>query len=168
MSPSFDSADVVLGSIMSRMDKSENDINELHSKQREAATRIDQLVLHAEDCKGRIRMLESNHQTTFSSHNTMASKVEMLENKLDDMRSNLTKVIEGQIQILNSNTATREEFHGVLASQSKQHLEKMKRLRFAIYIGGGFLFLASQFYAQHTGTESLVSSVLKFISGPAQ
>ena len=167
MAPPFDNIDVVLGSIMTRMNKSETDINELHSKQREAATRVDQLTLHAEDFKGRIRNLENHHQTIFDSHNGVVAKVEMMEAKLDDLRSNLTKVIEGQMQIINSNAATREEFGAVLAKQGSQHLEKMKRLRHAIYIGGGILLIAAQWWASRTGQTTLLDSVFKFVSGGA-
>lgn len=167
MSPPFDSVDVVLGSIITRMDKSENDINELHVKQREAATRVDQLLLHADDFKGRIRNLENHHQTIFDSHNSVTAKVEMMEAKLDDLRSNLTKVIEGQMQIINSNAATREEFGAVLAKQGSQHLERMKRLRHIIYIGGAFLLVIINWWASHTGQQTLIDTVFKFISGGA-
>ena len=165
MSPPFDSVDVVLGSIMVRMDKSENDINELHVKQREAATRVDHLHLYAEDFKGRVRILEAHQQSIFDSHSNVSAKVEMMEAKLDDLRSNLTKVIEGQMQIINSNAATREEFGAVLAKQGSQHLEKMKRLRHLIYIGGGALLILAQWWASRTGQQTLLDSVLKFVTG---
>lgn len=175
MAPPFDSVDVIIGSIVSRLDKGETDANELHVKHREVATKIDQLLLHADDLKSRVRTLESHSQDIFDSHGSVAQKVELLEVKLDDMRSNLTKVVEGQMQIINSNAATREEFGAVLAKQSaqhtekmkqqsSQHLERMKRLRHVIYIGGAFLLIAMQWWASKTGQTTLIDSVLQFVT----
>lgn len=165
MSPPFDSVDVVLGSIIVRLEKNEIDINELHSKQRESATKADQLFLHNDDFKSRIRTLENHHQSIFDSHHDVSKKVEMMEAKLDDLRINLTKVVEGQMQILNANATTREEFGSVLASQNKQHTEKMKRLRSVFYIGGGLLFIVSELYARHSGNATIMDSVFKFVTG---
>lgn len=165
MAPPFDSIDVIIGSLVSRLDKTEGDTNELHTKHREAATKLDQLFLHADDLKNRVRTLEAHDQAIFDSHHDVSKKVEIMEGKVDDMRSNLTKVIEGQMQILNSNIATREEFQGVLAKQGSQHLEKMKRMRMVIYIGGGFLLLAAQWWAAHTGQTTMIDAVLKFVAG---
>ena len=165
MSPPFDSVDVVLGSVIARLDKGDADINEVHSKQREAATKIDQLILHYDDMKNRVRVLEAHDQNIYDSHHDVSKKVEVMEAKVDDMRSNLTKVIEGQIQILNSNLATREEFGTVLAKQDNQHLEKMKRMRHIIYIGGAFLLIAINWWASRTGQKTLLESVMDFVSG---
>ena len=164
MSPPFDSVDVVLGSILTRMDKSENDINELHSKQREAATRTDQLTLYADDFKWRIRNLENHHQTIFDSHYGVVAKVEMMEDKLDELKSNLTKVIEGQMQIISSNAATLEKFQAVLATQGTQHTARMKILGRVLYIGGPVLFLLVNAWAVYTGQQTMIKSVFKFLS----
>lgn len=165
MSPPFDSIDVLLGSILVRIEKNETDVNELHMKQREIATKNDQFTLHTEDFKTRIRTLETHHQLIYDSHHDVSRKVEMMESKLDELKSNLTKVVEGQLQILNSNAATREEFGALLASQGKQHNEKMKRLRSVFYLGGGLLFIISELYARHVGNQTIIDSVFKFISG---
>lgn len=176
MAPPFDSVDVIIGSVVSRLEKDETDINELHTKQREAATKLDQLFLHADDIKNRVRVLEAHDQNIFDSHHDVSKRVEMMESKVDDMRSNLSRVLEGQMQILNSNIATREEFNNVLTTQavqhtekikaqSSQHLEKMKRLRHIIYLGGAVLVIAIQWWASHTGQQTLIDSVLKFVMG---
>lgn len=165
MAPPYDTIDVVIGAVVSRLDKAEGDVNELHAKQREAVTKTDQLLLHADDFKTRIRTLEAHQQKIFENHNSVTAKVEMVESKLDDLKSNVTKVIEGQMQILNSNMATREEFQGVLAKQGTQHLEKMKRLRHIIYIGGPVLFLLVNWWAAYTGQQTLIESVFKFVAG---
>ena len=176
MAPPFDSVDVIIGSIVSRLEKDETDINELHTKQREAATKLDQLFLHADDIKNRVRVLEAHDQSIFDSHHDVSKRVEMMESKVDDMRSNLSRVLEGQMQILNSNIATREEFNNVLTTQavqhnekikaqSSQHLEKMKRLRHIIYLGGAGLIIVIQWWASHTGQQTLIDSVLKFVVG---
>lgn len=176
MSPPSDSKNVDILLLISRQDKMEGDVNELHSKQRETATKLDQLFLHADDLKNRVRVLEAHDQRIFDSHHDVSKRVEMMESKVDDMRSNLSRVLEGQMQILNSNIATREEFNNVLATQavqhtekikaqSTQHLEKMKRLRHIIYLGGAVLVIAVQWWASHTGQQTLIDSVLKFVMG---
>lgn len=163
MSPPFDSIDVIVGSIVSRLEKSEGDINELHKKQRLMNTQADQLLLHSEDFRNRLRVLEAHDQSIFDSHHDVSKRVEMMESKLDDMKSNVTKIVEGQMQILNSNTSTREEFSSLLTAQSKQHLDRMKRIRHIIYIGGGFLIVLTQIWSAHTGQNTIIDSVLKFI-----
>ena len=163
MSPPFDSIDVIVGSIVSRLEKSEGDINELHKKQRLMNTQADQLLLHSEDFRNRLRVLEAHDQSIFDSHHDVSKRVEMMESKLDDMKSNVTKIVEGQMQILNSNISTREEFSSLLTAQSKQHLDRMKRIRQVIYIGGGFLIVLTHIWSAHTGQNTIIDSVLKFI-----
>lgn len=163
MSPPFDSIDVIVGSIVSRLEKSEGDINELHKKQRLMNTQADQLLLHSEDFRNRLRVLEAHDQSIFDSHHDVSKRVEMMESKLDDMKSNVTKIVEGQMQILNSNMSTREEFSSLLTAQSKQHLDRMKRIRQVIYIGGGFLIVLTHIWSAHTGQNTIIDSVLKFI-----
>ncbi len=165
MAPPFDSIDVVIGAIVSRLEKAETDINELHTKQRAAITQTDAIMLHTEDCRNRLRVLEAHGQSIFDSHHDVSKRVEMMESKLDDLKMNVGKVIEGQMQVVNSNLATREQFSTVLASQSKQHLERMKRLRHAIYIGGALLLIAAQWWASRTGQETLIDAVMKFVAG---
>jgi bacterioferritin (cytochrome b1) len=163
MSPPYDSLDVTLGTIMSRIDKSEKDINETHARLRESTNRLDQLTIYNDDCRNRIMTLEEGFHLTADKHYEVAKKVEMLETKLDDMRFNLTKVVEGQIDILNSNASTREQFSAVLTTQEKQHKDWMKRIRTFIYIGGGLLFLASQLYAKYIGSDTVLDNIIKFI-----
>lgn len=163
MSPPFDSIDVIVGSIVSRLEKSEGDINELHKKQRLMNTQADQLLLHSEDFRNRLRVLEAHDQSIFDSHHDVSKRVEMMESKLDDMKSNVTKIVEGQMQILNSNISTREEFSSLLTAQSKQHLDRMKHIRRIIYIGGGFLIVLTHIWSAHTGQNTIIDSVLKFI-----
>ena len=168
MAPSLDGLDVAVNAVLSRVSKTESDVNELHTKQREIATRLDQNSLFLDDIKTRTRVLELHDQDAFDNHHDVAKRVDLLESKLDDMRSNLTKVIEGQMQILNANTATQTEFKSLLTTQGKQHLDKMKRMRMVIYIGGGLFLLASQIYAQRMGNVSMLDSVFSFITNAQQ
>ena len=163
MSPSYDAIDVTLSTIMVRIDKSEKDINETHSRIREIINRIDQLNLYHEDSKSRLISLEEDNHTYSKNHYEVRNKVEMLESKLDDMHMNLTKVVEGQIDILNSNATTREQFSAVLTSQEKHHKEWMKKIRTFIYVGGGILFLISQLYAKYIGNDTLLDTVIGMV-----
>ena len=164
MSPPYDSIDVVIGSIVNRLDESESDINELHSKHRILLTKSDQLDLQTEDFKSRLKVLEAHDQSIYDSHHNVSKRVEMMEDKLDDLKSNVTKIVEGQMQILNSNMSTREEFGSLLAAQSKQHLERMKRIRHVIYIGGGLSFVLFQIWASYSGQGTILESVFNFIT----
>ena len=166
MAPSFDAIDVTLSAITGRMEKAEKDLNETHSRLRETTNRIDQLALHSEDCRGRIINIEEVSRVGMDRHYEVAQKVELLESKLDDMRSNLTKVVEGQIDILNSNTLTREKFANVLTTQGAQHAKRMKHTRMVIYIGGGFLLIASQLYAKYVGNSTLLDGLMSALGIP--
>lgn len=166
MSPPYDSIDVVIGSIVNRLDKSETDVNELHQKHRILLTKADQIELQTDDFKNRLRILEAHDQSIFDSHHDVSRKVEMMEDKLDDLKSNVTKIVEGQMQILNSNMSTREEFGALIAAQSKQHLERMKRIRHIIYIGGGMFFVLMQLWMSYTGQSTIFETVLSFITKP--
>lgn len=163
MSPAYDSVDVVLNSMVIRLDKSEKDMNETHSKLRDNSNRIDQLMLYSTDAKNRLSLLEEGFHTNLDRNYEMSKKVELFEVKLDDMRVNLTKVVEGQIDILNSNASTREQFSAVLTIQEKQHKDWMKRVRTFIYIGGGLLFLASQIYAKYVGNDTILDNIVRLI-----
>ncbi len=164
MSPPYDSIDVVIGSIVNRLDKNDGDINELHQKHRILLTKTDQLELQTDDFKNRLRVLEAHDQSIFDSHHDVSRKVEMMEDKLDDLKSNVTKIVEGQMQILNSNMSTREEFGALIAAQSKQHLERMKRIRHIIYIGGGMFFVLMQLWMSYTGQSTIVENILNLFS----
>jgi chromosome segregation ATPase len=165
MAPAFDSIDVTLSAILSRVEKSEKDLNETHGRLRENANRIDQLALHSEDCRGRIINIEEVTRVNLDRHYEVSQKVELLESKLDDMRSNLTKVVEGQIDILNSNANTREQFASVLTTQGAQHAKRMKHMRTVIWVGGGFLLLASQVYAKYVGNDTLLDMLTNLLMG---
>jgi chromosome segregation ATPase len=165
MAPALDSLDVTLSAIMTRVEKSEKDLNETHARIRESFSLLDTLHLRSEDCKVRIANIEEVTRHATDRHYEIAVKVDLLENKLDDMRSNLTKVVEGQISILNSNAATREQFSTVLATQSNQHNSRMKKMRIVIAVGGGFLLLASQVYAKLAGNETILDMIMNLIRG---
>lgn len=165
MAPAFDSIDVTLSALMGRVEKSEKDLNETHSRQRETTNRIDQLMLHSEDCRGRIGNVEEVTRVNLDRHYEVSQKVEILESKLDDMRINLTKVVEGQIDILNSNANTREQFANVLTTQGVQHAKRMKHLRMMIYLGGGFLLVVSQIYGHYAGNSTLLTLLANLMQG---
>lgn len=163
MAPAFDAIDVTLSAITGRMEKAEKDLNETHSRLRETTNRIDQLMLHSDDCRGRISNIEDVTRVNLDRHYEVSQKVEILESKLDDMRSNLTKVVEGQIDILNSNASTREQFAAVLTTQGAQHNKSMKSMRTVIWVGGGFLLLLTQIYAKWVGNETLLDMLTNLL-----
>lgn len=167
MAPALDSLDVTLNAIMARVEKSEKDLNETHARLRETFSLLDTLHLRSDDSRIRIANIEEATRQATDRHYEIAVKVDLLENKLDDMRSNLTKVVEGQISILNSNAATREQFSTVLATQANQHNARMKKVRTMIAVGGGFLVLASQVYAKIVGNETIIDMIMNFMRGPA-
>lgn len=163
MAPAFDSLDVTLSALMGRVEKSEKDLNETHSRLRDSANRIDQLALHSEDCRGRLGNMEKVVSVNLDRHYEVSQKVEILESKLDDMRVNLTKVVEGQIDILNSNASTREQFAAVLTIQGAQHNKSMKSMRTVIWVGGGFLLLLTQIYAKWVGSDTLLDMLTNLL-----
>lgn len=166
MATTFDSIDVTLGTITVRMDTHEKDINECHTRQRELTTRIDALMLHADDCRSRIVTLEEGQRRNYEGHYETAKHVELLKAKLDDLEAHMARVVAGQLDILNSNATTREQFAGVLASQDRQHTARMKKIRTAIYIGGGFLFIASQIYAKYAGSSTVLDALMAALGIP--
>ena len=101
-------------------------------------------------------------------HYEVSQKVELLESKLDDMKGNLMKVVEGQIDILNSNANTREQFASVLTTQGLQHAKRMKHLRTLIWVGGGFLLLASQLYAKYAGNSTILDAIMAALNLPSR
>jgi len=160
--------DVTIGTILSRIDAADRSLNELHSRMREAVNRIDGLSLRSEDYKGRMLLLEGEHRNCHNRQSETVQRVELLENKLDDLRSNLKKVIEGQMDILNSNATTREQFSAVLATKDSQHTKRMESMRTLIYIGGGLVLLATQMYARWDGHDTLVDMLVKLLLGGPQ
>ncbi len=166
MAPAFDAIDVTLSAISGRVEKAEKDLNETHSRLRESTNHLDQLRLHSEDCRTRIGNIEKVVSVNLDRHYEVSQKVELLETKLDDMRSNLTKVVEGQIDILNSNANTREQFASVLTTQGAQHAKRMKHLRTLIWVGGGFLLLASQVYAKYAGNSTILDAIMAALNLP--
>lgn len=158
-------SDTAIGTIMARLDASDRSLTELHSCMREAINRIDGLTLRSDDYKGRMLLLEGEHRTCQTKQTEVTQRVEMLESKLDDLRVNLKKVIEGQIDILNSNATTREQFSAVLATKDSQHSKRMRTMRTLIYVGGGLILLATQVYARWDGHNTLVDMLIKLIIG---
>ena len=150
---------------MARLDASDRSLTELHSRMRETVGRLDSIALKTEDHKGRMLLLEGEHRNCHNRQSETAQKVELLENKLDDLRVNLKKVVEGQLDILNSNATTREQFSAVLATKDNQHTRRMKSMRTIIYIGGGLILLATQMYARWDGHDTLVDMLVKLMLG---
>lgn len=156
-----ESLDVALGAMLIRLEQSERDLNETHARIRDSQNRLDQLHLHSEDCRTRIHGIEDGLRKSVIHRGELGQKVELLEAKLDDMRLNLSKVVEGQLDILNSNATTREQFASVLSSQDKQHAMRMRHTRRAVYIGGGILLILSQVYARAVGNSTLLDWLMR-------
>ena len=132
---------------------------------RDTINRIDSLELRTEDHKGRMVLLEAEHRNCHNRQIDISQRVELLERKLDDLSMNLKNVVQGQIDILNSNASTREQFASVLTQMDTQHIKKMKMLRRVVYIVGGLALLATQVYARWDGHETLLDFLVNMILG---
>jgi len=155
----------MMGAVLARLESADRSLTELHSRMRENVNRLDALSLHSEDVRGRMLLLEGEHRVCQTKQQDATTRISLLEDKLDDMRSNLSRVVAGQIDILNSNAATREQFSTVLATKDSQHSARMKSLRTLIYIGGGLVLVATQMYARWDGHDTLVDMLVKLIFG---
>jgi len=159
------SCGLVVGGLNTRLDASDKSLTELHARLRELSAKLDTTMLHTEDHRNRMVLLESEHRVCHAKQSEMSHKVELFEDKLEDLRINVKKVVEGQIDILNSNATTREQFAAVLSQKDQHHLKKMKTLRTIIYIGGGLIILATQIYARWDGHETLLDFLVNMILG---
>ena len=158
-------SDVSIGGIVTRLDTSDKSLTELHARMRDTINRIDSLELRTEDHKGRMVLLEAEHRNCHNRQIDISQRVELLERKLDDLSMNLKNVVQGQIDILNSNASTREQFASVLTQMDTQHIKKMKMLRRVVYIVGGLALLATQVYARWDGHETLLDFLVNMILG---
>ena len=157
--------DLTFGGLVTRLDTSDKSLQELHTRMRETMSRLDSLELRSEDYKGRMILLEGEHRNCHTRQLDISQRVELLEKKLDDLRLNLQNVVQGQIDILNSNAATREQFSSVLTMMDSQHVKKMKLLRRFVYIGGALALLATQIYARWDGHETIIDALVNLIMG---
>lgn len=160
-----ESCALTVGALTNRIDAVDKSLTELHSRVREAAGRIDTLALHTEDHRNRMILLETEHRLCRDKQSEVSRKVELLEDKLEDLRANVKKIVEGQMDILNSNAATREQFASVLTQKDAHHTKRLKLLRTIIYIGGGLIILATQIYARWDGHETLLDFLVNMILG---
>lgn len=157
--------DLTFGGLVTRLDTSDKSLQELHARMRETMSRLDSLELRSDDYQGRMILLEGEHRNCQNRQLDISQRVELLENKLDDLRLNLQNVVQGQIDILNSNAATREQFSSVLTMMDAQHVKKMKLLRRLVYIGGALALLATQIYARWDGHETIIDALVNLIMG---
>ena len=159
------SCGLVVGGLNTRLDSSDKSLTELHARLRDTLNRLDSVKLRVDDHKGRMVLLEAEHRNCQARQSDISQRVELLEKKLDDLRLNLQKVVQGQIDILNSNAATREQFSSVLATMDAQHMRKMKLMRRFVYIGGALALLATQIYARWEGHETILDALVNILLG---